>query len=131
MHIKNLYNITFSYIIRTEWTSLNMIIEGNDFFERFEKGFSFQDWLEKLDDVTKDKVSRYYDKIYMMVVSEFKEKLSCDYKVNILGIVDNLCGDCQFYVPVIVRLEENNPNIQVKLLLVQENSDIHQTTNGG
>ena len=50
-----------------------MIIEGNDFFERFEKGFSFQDWLEKLDDVTKDKVSRYYDKIYMMVVSDFKE----------------------------------------------------------
>ena len=108
-----------------------MIIEGNDFFERFEKGFSFQDWLEKLDDVTKDKVSRYYDKIYMMVVSEFKEKLSCDYKVNILALVDNHCWDCQFYVPVLVRLAENNPNIQVKLLLVQENSDIHQTTNGG
>lgn len=108
-----------------------MILEGQEFFTRFSKGFSFAEWLTKLDDITKDKVSRYYDKIYMMIVSEFKEKLSCDFKINILALVDNHCWDCQFYIPVLARLTENNPNIELKLHLVGENADIHQLTNGG
>ena len=102
-----------------------MILEGKEFFERFSKGVSFQEWLAGLDDTTKDKVSRYFDKIYMMVVSEFKEKIICDYKVNILALVDNHCWDCQFYIPVLQRLAENTSNIELKLLVVQENADIH------
>lgn len=108
-----------------------MILEGNDFFERFEKGMTFQDWLNNLEDVTKDKVSRYYEKIYMMVVSEFKDKLQCNFKTHILALVDNHCWDCQFYIPVLARLAENNPNIELKLLLAKDNKDIHTTVNGG
>ena len=108
-----------------------MIIEGKEFFDRFSTGFNFEQWLTKLDDVTRDKVSRYYEKIFMMVVSEFREKLACDYTVNILALVDNRCWDCQFYIPVLVRLAENNPNIKLKLLEVKGNEDIHQTVNGG
>lgn len=108
-----------------------LILEGKEFFERFSKGFTFEQWLTKLDDVSKDKVSRYYEKIYMMVVSEFRERFTCDYKVNILALVDNRCWDCQFYIPVLVRLAENNPNIEVKLLEANGNEDIHQNVNGG
>ena len=108
-----------------------MILEGKDFFDRFSKGISFIDWVNGLDSVSKEKVTKYYEKIYMMIVSEFKEKLNCDLKVNILALVDNSCWDCQFYIPVLARLTENNPNIELKLLLVKDSSDIHNPTNGG
>ena len=108
-----------------------MILEGKDFFDRFSKGISFIDWLNGLDPVSKEKVTKYYEKIYIMIVSEFKEKLNCDFKVNILALVDNSCWDCQFYIPVLARLTENNPNVELKLLLVKDNSDIHNPTNGG
>ncbi len=108
-----------------------MIIEGKEFFERFAKGFSFQDWLEKLDNVSKDKVSRYFEKIQMIVISEFRKNLSCDYKINILALVDSNCWDCQFYIPVLQRLSENTPNIDLRLLDIHDNTDIHLSTNGG
>lgn len=108
-----------------------MILEGQEFFNLFTKGITFTEWLNGLDNVTKDKVSRYYEKIYNMIVSEFKEKLSCDFKINILALVDNHCWDCQFYIPVLSRLSESNPNIELRLLLAKDNADIHQSTNGG
>ena len=108
-----------------------MVIEGKEFFERFSKGITFQQWLTELEETTRDKVSRYFDKIYMMVVSEFKEKITCDYNVNILALVDNHCWDCQFYIPVLQRLSENTPNIELRLLNTKDSGDIHLTVNGG
>ncbi len=108
-----------------------MIIEDKEFFERYSKGITFQDWLTGLDDVTKDKVSRYFEKVQMMIINEFKDRIKITYKVNILALVDNGCWDCQFYVPVLERLAENNANIELRLLLAKENSDIHTAVNGG
>lgn len=114
-----------------------MPIEGEQFFEIFKKGITFTDWLGTMPEDSKSKTSRYYDKIFMIVVSEYKERIQIDqkYTVNILALVDDHCWDCQFYVPVLARLAENIDNIKLKIIrsddpIVKEKK-LLEKTNGG
>jgi hypothetical protein len=67
----------------------------------------------------------------MMVVAEFRTRLTCQYRINILALVLDGCWDCQFYIPVLQRLAENNPFIDFRILRAGEHSDIHLPSNGG
>ncbi|MHA2363069.1 MAG: thioredoxin family protein [Candidatus Hodarchaeales archaeon] len=109
------------------------MLETEEFFARFNTGFKFQQWLDQMEnDQWREKVTRYYNKIYAMIVSEFKEMFAnMTYKVNILAIVVDDCWDCQFYIPVLARLCENNPLLELRLLPREKNMDLMEKTNGG
>ena len=114
-----------------------MIVEGEDFLKIFNQALTFPKWLESIPEEYRVKTQRYYEKIYMIVVSEYKERIKIDsrYCVNILVVLDDSCWDCQFYIPVLARLSENIEKLNLKLLktddpLVKE-YNLLETTNGG
>ena len=114
-----------------------MIAEGKEFFDIFNQAKTFTEWLDSLPENFQEKTRRYYDKIYMMVISEYKQRIKIDnrYKVYILVIVEDHCWDCHFYTPVLARLAENINHIELRILkpdnpLVVENK-LLEKTNGG
>jgi len=108
------------------------MIEHEEFFQRFEKGFTFKQWIENMDEKFSQRTQRYYDKLYMMIVGEFKHKFAdLVFGVHIAAIVEDNCWDCQFYIPVLMRLAEDNPKIKIKLFQKHEHLDWIETTNGG
>ena len=94
-----------------------MVPEKEEFFKIFDTGLSFNEWLDTTEESIKEKTKRYYEKIYMMVVSEYKSRItiSSEFKINILAVIQDNCWDCQFYLPVLARLAENEPNINLKI----------------
>lgn len=111
----------------------DLMLEAEEFFQRFNSGFNIEDWIAKMENKTwATRTQKYYDKNYMMVVTEYKERFAnLEYDVNCLVIVEDACWDCQFYVPILIRLAEHNPKVNVKLVYKHENMDILQKTNGG
>ena len=83
-------------------------------------------------EIWKQRVNRYYNKIKNIIPPEYKDRLSkLEYEVHIIVIVEDACWDSQFYVPILIHLTENNPKINVRLLNKYENIDILERTNGG
>jgi hypothetical protein len=90
--------------------------------ERFEQGMTLQQYLEQMG-TNKDTFVKFLSEI--KIRPEDREGLSkLGSKLKVLVITEDWCGDALYNVPVLARLVEGNPNIEMRLFLRDKNPDL-------
>ena len=109
------------------------ILEQEEFFNVYEKkGLTFQEWLDHFTDNDKLRRTKTIYEETASLVNLITEKLKqLRYKAYIMTIVADWCGDCHNNVPILARIAEQSPNIELKLLIKEKHMNLVLKTNGG
>ena len=90
--------------------------------ERFLQGMTFQQYLDQMG-TNKEKFMEFLREV--KVRPEDREALrKLGKKLNVLVITEDWCGDALYNVPVLGRLVEGNPNVEVRVFLRDKNPDL-------
>ena len=109
------------------------IIQQEEFFTLYNsKGMKFEDWLETFEkpnmrDNTKDhfKDSSFIEDITRIQLKELR------YKIFILAIVADWCGDCRRNVPILEHISKASEFVELRLLKKEEHLELIMPSNGG
>lgn len=90
--------------------------------ERFQQGMTFPQYLDQMT-TNKDKFLQQLAEVRAdpkdkAVFTERRDKL------NVLVITEDWCGDALTNVPVLVKMVEGAPNVEMRLFLRDQNPDI-------
>jgi hypothetical protein len=90
--------------------------------ERFEQGLTFQQYLDQMG-TNKEKFGQFLSEIKIRpedrdALARLGKKLKC------MIITEDWCGDALYNVPVLAKLVEGNPNIEVRVFLRDKNPDL-------
>ena len=90
--------------------------------ERFEQGMTFRQYLDQMG-TNKEKFLEFLRDI--TVRPEDREALArLGRKINILVITEDWCGDALYNLPVLARLVDGNPNVEMRVFLRDKNPDL-------
>ena len=90
--------------------------------ERFLQGMTFQQYLDQMG-TNKEKFMEFLREV--KIRPEDREALrKLGKKLNVLVITEDWCGDALYNVPVLGRLVEGNPNVEVRVFLRDKNPDL-------
>jgi hypothetical protein len=90
--------------------------------ERFEQGMTFQQYLDQMG-TNKDAFVKFLSEI--KIRPEDREALArLGKKLKVLVITEDWCGDALYNVPVLAKLVEGNPNIEMRVFLRDRNPDL-------
>ena len=90
--------------------------------ERFLQGMTFQQYLDQMG-TNKEKFMEFLREV--KIRPEDREALrKLGKKLNVLVITEDWCGDALYNVPVLGRLVEGNPNVDVRVFLRDKNPDL-------
>jgi hypothetical protein len=90
--------------------------------ERFMQGMTFQQYLDQMG-TNKERFLQFLDEV--KVRPEDREALrKLGKKLNVLVITEDWCGDALYNVPVLARLVEGNPDIEMRVFLRDKNPDL-------
>lgn len=90
--------------------------------ERFEQGMTFQQYLDQMG-TNKDKFVEFLQDI--TIPPEARAALArLGKKVKVLVITEDWCGDALYNLPVLARLVEGNPNVEMRVFLRDKNPDL-------
>ena len=90
--------------------------------ERFEQGMTFQQYLDQMG-TNKETFTKFLSEI--KIRPEDKEALAkLGKKLKVMVITEDWCGDALYNVPVLAKLVEGNPNIELRVFLRDKNADL-------
>ena len=90
--------------------------------ERFEQGMTFQQYLDQMG-TNKETFAKFLSEI--KIRPEDKEALAkLGKKLKVMVITEDWCGDALYNVPVLAKLVEGNPNIELRVFLRDKNADL-------
>jgi Thioredoxin len=90
--------------------------------ERFEQGMTFQQYLDQMG-TNKETFVKFLSEI--VIRPEDKAALAkLGKKLKVMVITEDWCGDALYNVPVLAKLVEGNPNIEVRVFLRDKNPDL-------
>ena len=90
--------------------------------ERFEQGMTFQQYLDQMG-TNKETFTKFLSEI--KIRPEDKEALAkLGKKLKVVVITEDWCGDALYNVPVLAKLAEGNPNIELRVFLRDKNVDL-------
>jgi hypothetical protein len=90
--------------------------------ERFLQGMTFQQYLDQMG-TNKEKFLEFLREV--KIRPEDREALKKPgKKLNVLVITEDWCGDALYNVPVLGKLVEGNPNVDVRVFLRDKNPDL-------
>lgn len=90
--------------------------------ERFMQGMTFQQYLDQMG-TNKEKFLEFLKEIEIR--PEDREALrKLGKKLNALVITEDWCGDALYNVPVLAKLVEGNPNVEMRVFLRDKNPDL-------
>lgn len=90
--------------------------------ERFEQGMTFPQYLDQMG-TNKDTFVKFLSEI--KIRPEDREALAkLGRKLKVLVITEDWCGDALYNVPVLAKLVEGNPNIEMRVFLRDKNPDL-------
>jgi hypothetical protein len=90
--------------------------------ERFEQGMTFQQYLDQMG-TNKDTFMKFLSEI--KIRPEDRAALAkLGKKLKVLVITEDWCGDALYNVPVLAKLVEGNPNIEMRVFLRDKTPDL-------
>jgi Thioredoxin len=90
--------------------------------ERFLQGMTFQQYLDQMG-TNKEKFVEFLNEI--QIPPEDRAALDrYGKKLNLLVITEDWCGDALYNVPVLAKMVEGNPNIEMRVFLRDKNPDL-------
>ncbi|MHA2226852.1 MAG: thioredoxin family protein [Candidatus Hodarchaeales archaeon] len=109
------------------------IIERNNFFEKFnEQGLTFDSWLDSIEkENNKELIQQHFSQSTYLKNTIQSKLAETQYKINIMAIIAEWCGDCRMNIPIIAHIADSSPKIELKLLIKEQNMELVKTTNGG
>lgn len=90
--------------------------------ERFLQGMTFQQYLDQMG-TNKEKFVEFLGEIKIKP----EDRAGLDRygkKLNILVITEDWCGDALYNVPVLAKMVEGNPNVEMRVFLRDKNPDL-------
>jgi Thioredoxin len=90
--------------------------------ERFEQGMTFQQYLDQMG-TNKETFMKFLGEL--KIRPEDRDALAkLGNKLRVLVITEDWCGDALYNVPVLAKLVEGNPNIEMRVFLRDKNKDL-------
>jgi thioredoxin family protein len=90
--------------------------------ERFAQGMTFQQYLDQMG-TNKDKFVEFLNEI--QIKPEDKAALGkLGKKLKLMVITEDWCGDALYNVPVVAKMVEGNPDIEMRVFLRDKNPDL-------
>ena len=90
--------------------------------EQFKQGMTLEQYLAQMG-TNKDKFVEFLQSI--KIVPEDKQALEkYGKKLNVLVITEDWCGDALYNVPVLAKMVEGNPNIDMRIFLRDKNKEL-------
>jgi hypothetical protein len=90
--------------------------------ERFKQGMTFQQYLDQMG-TNKEKFVQFLNEI--KVKPEDKAALDkLGKKLKVLVITEDWCGDALYNVPVLAKMVEGSPDIEMRVFLRDKNPDL-------
>jgi hypothetical protein len=90
--------------------------------ERFQQGMTFPQYLDQMG-TNKEKFVEFLNEI--KIAPEDRAALDRHgKKLNVLVITEDWCGDALYNVPVLAKLVEGNPNVEMRVFLRDKNPDL-------
>jgi len=90
--------------------------------EQFKQGMTLEQYLAQMG-TNKDKFVEFLQTI--KVAPEDKQALEkYGKKLNVLVITEDWCGDALYNVPVLAKMVEGNPNIDMRIFLRDKNKEL-------
>lgn len=90
--------------------------------ERFAQGMTFQQYLDQMG-TNKEKLVQFLGEI--KIKPEDRAALDrLGTKLKVLVITEDWCGDALYNVPVLAKMVEGNPNVEMRVFLRDKNPDL-------
>lgn len=90
--------------------------------EQFKQGMTLDQYLAQMG-TNKDKFVEFLQSI--KITPEDKQALDkYGKKLNVLVITEDWCGDALYNVPVLAKMVEGNPNIEMRIFLRDKNKEL-------
>jgi Thioredoxin len=90
--------------------------------ERFQQGMTFPQYLDQMG-TNKEKFVEFLNDI--KITPEDRAGLDrYGKKLNVLVITEDWCGDALYNFPVLAKLVEGNPNVEMRVFLRDKNPDL-------
>jgi len=90
--------------------------------ERFEQGMTFPQYLDQMG-TNKDTFMKFLSE--MKIRPEDREALAkLGQKLKVMVITEDWCGDALYNVPVLAKLVEGSPNVEMRVFLRDKNPDL-------
>jgi len=90
--------------------------------ERFAQGMTFQQYLDQMG-TNKEKFVEFLNEITLK--PEDKQALQkLGKRLKVLVITEDWCGDALYNVPVLAKMVEGNPNVELRVFLRDKNPDL-------
>ncbi len=91
--------------------------------ERFKQGLAFQQYLDQMG-TNKEKFVQFLQEIKIRPEDREALKKLGSKKLNVLVMTEDWCGDALYNVPVMAKLVEGLPNVEMRLFLRDQNPDL-------
>lgn len=91
--------------------------------ERFKQGMTFQQYLDQMG-TNKEKFVEFLREIKIRPEDREALKRLGGKKLNVLVITEDWCGDALYNFPVLAKLVEGLPNVEMRVFLRDQNPDL-------
>lgn len=91
--------------------------------ERFKQGLTFQQYLDQMG-TNKEKFAQFLQEIKIRPEDREALKKLGSKTLNVLVITEDWCGDALYNVPVMAKLVEGLPDVEMRLFLRDQNPDL-------
>ncbi|MFQ5897316.1 MAG: thioredoxin family protein [Candidatus Methylomirabilia bacterium] len=91
--------------------------------ERFQQGMTFQQYLDQMG-TNKERFVQFLREIAITPEDREAMKKLSGKKLNVLVITEDWCGDALYNVPVLAKLMEGLPNVEMRVFLRDQNPDL-------
>jgi len=91
--------------------------------ERFKQGMTFQQYLDQMG-TNKEKFVQFLQEIKIRPEDRDALRKLGTKTLNVLVITEDWCGDALYNVPVLAKLVEGLPNVEMRVFLRDQNPDL-------
>jgi len=91
--------------------------------ERFRQGMTFQQYLDQMG-TNKEKFVQFLKEIKLRAEDREAVKKVGGKKLNVLVITEDWCGDALYNFPVLAKLLEGLPEVEMRVFLRDQNPDL-------
>ena len=91
--------------------------------ERFQQGMTFPQYLDQMG-TNKEKFVQFLAEVKVRPEDRDALTQTAGKKLNVLVITEDWCGDALYNFPVLARLAEGLPNVEMRVFLRDQNPDL-------
>ena len=91
--------------------------------ERFQQGMTFQQYLDQMG-TNKEKFVQFLQEVKIRPEDREALKKLGGKKLNVLVITEDWCGDALYNLPVLAKLVEGLPHVEMRVFLRDQNPDL-------